>query len=219
MTRNTILATLLLAGVAFTALPAQADVIIDTTGQGGTGNNVIFTSIASSNLILGRLNGQNDEVVRFRDLSGNGAFSGSANGNDIKIVNTSDLDITIFNRDNLLQLGVTREIFSIVGDGTMFFHVTMLEPDGSFQNFNFGGYTLKNGQNGFDFQATNGERIWDLDLVNIGGTITDFEHYRIDVAPVAVPGPLVGAGLPGLISALGMFGLAWRRRKKALGLA
>src|SRR6185369_13061413 len=120
-------------------MPAHADIIIDTTGQGGTGNNVIFSSIASSNLILGRLNGQNDEFVRFRDLSGNGNFTGAANGNDIKINNTSDLDITVFDRDNLLQLGVVRDVFSIVGTGTMFFHVTAQEADGSFQNFNFGG--------------------------------------------------------------------------------
>jgi hypothetical protein len=198
--------------IALTA-PARADIILDTTGQGGTGNNVIFTSIASTNLILGRLNGQNDEVVRFRDLSGNGAFSGAANGNDIKIVNTSDLDITIFDKTDVNQLGVTREIFSIKGDGTMFFHVTAQEADGSFKNFNFGGFDLKNGQNGFDFQAINGERIWDLDLVNIGGTITDFEHYRIDVAAaVAVPGPVVGAGIPGIIAGcLTLLGLARRR--------
>jgi hypothetical protein len=190
------------------ATPAFADIIIDTTGQGGTGTN-----IASTNLILGRLNGQNDEVVRFRDLSGNGAFSGAANGNDIKIVNTSDLDISIFDRDNIGQLAVTREIFSIKGSGSMFFHVTALEADGTFKNFNFGGYALGNGQNGFDFQAINGERIWDLDLVNVGGTITDFEHYRIDVTPLAVPGPVAGAGIPGLIAACGgLLALARRRR-------
>jgi hypothetical protein len=224
MTRKTILATLLLAGVAFTALPAQADIILDTTGQGGTGNNVIFSSIVSSSLILGRLNGQNDEFVRFRDMSGSQNFSGAQNGNDIKIVNTRDLDITVFDRDNLIQLGVTRDIFSIKGEGEVFFRVIAQESDGSFQTFNFTngglGYTLGSGQSGFDFRAINGERIWDLDLfVSANGTISDFEHFRIDVAPVAVPGPLVGAGLPGLIAAMGMMGLAWRRRKKSLGLA
>lgn len=201
---------------ALTCSSAHADIILDTTGLGGTGNNVTFTSVASSNLILGKLNGQNDEVVRFRDLSGNGAFTGAANGNDIKIFNTSDLDITVFNSTNLTQLGVTRDIFSVVGTGTMFFHVVALEADGTFQTFNFGGYDLKNGQNGFDFQAINGERIWDLDLVNIGGTIADFEHFRIDVAPfAAVPGPIVGAGLPGLLAAcFGLLGLNWKRRRR-----
>jgi len=206
----------LAATLSALATPAFADIILDTTGQGGTGNNVVFTSIANTNLILGRLNGQNDEVVRFRDLSGNGAFSGAANGNDIKIVNTSDLDITIFDRDNALQLAVTREIFSIKGTGSMLFHVTALEADGTFKNFNFS-ETLGSGQNGFDFQAINGERIWDLDLVNIGGVITDFEHYRIDVQPFAVPGPVVGAGLPGIIAACsGMVFLARRRRQAAI---
>jgi len=196
------------------AIPTQADIILDTVGIGGTGTNVVFTSIASSNLILGRLNGQNNEVVRFRDLSGNGAFTGAANGNDIKIFNTSDLDITVFNSTNLTQLGVTRDIFSLVGTGSVLFHVTALEADGTFKNFNFTS-TLSNGQNGFDFRAINGERIWDMDIIS-SGVITDFEHFRIDVAPfAAVPGPVAGAGIPGLIAACGLLiGFAKRRRQK-----
>jgi len=196
------------------AIPTQADIILDTVGIGGTGTNVVFTSIASSNLILGRLNGQNNEVVRFRDLSGNGAFTGAANGNDIKIFNTSDLDITVFNSTNLTQLGVTRDIFSLVGTGSVLFHVTALEADGTFKNFNFTS-TLSNGQNGFDFRAINGERIWDMDIIS-SGVITDFEHFRIDVAPfAAVPGPVAGAGIPGLIAACGLLiGFAKRRRSK-----
>jgi hypothetical protein len=90
-----------------------------------------------------------------------------------------------------------------------------LESNGTFQNFNFSS-VLTNGQNGFDFKAINGEKIWDMDLVVAGGSITDFEHFRIDVAPAAaVPGPIAGAGLPGLIAACGMlFGLHRRRRNR-----
>jgi len=214
---------LLLASAFMFALAggAQATIILDETGIGGTGNNVIFSSIFDNRLILGRLNGQNDEVVRFRDLTPTqdplNPFTGAQNGNDIKIFNTEDLDITVFNSTNLTQLGVTRDVFSLVGTtgATVLFRVTALEADGSFQDFLFSS-VLKNGQNGFDFTAIDGERIWDLDLRVVGGRITDFEHFRIDVAPAAVPGPAVGAGIPGLAAAgLMLFGLHRRRRRQA----
>ena len=214
-----------LLGAAVAALlftvPAKATILLDETGIGGTGNNVIFSSIANSGLILGRLNGQNDEVVRFLDRSAfnpdggilTGLFSGATNGNDIKIVNTSELDITVFDRNNLTQLTTTRDIFSIVGTGTLFIRATALEADGSFMNFFFSSL-LKNGQNGFDLRAIDGERIWDVDLRVAGGSITDFEHFRIDVAPgqtSTVPLPagvwLFGSGIAGL-------GLLKMRRRK-----
>ena len=34
-------------------VPTKADVILDTNGQGGTGDNVIFSSVANTSLILG----------------------------------------------------------------------------------------------------------------------------------------------------------------------
>ena len=215
--RKAILAAAIGAACAILgAASSRADIILDTNGQGGTGDNVVFNRIFNTSTILGTLNGQHEEVVRFRDLSGNGNFTGTSgqNGNDIKIFNTSDLDVTVFDRTNVDQLGVTREVFSLTGTGSVLFHVTALEADGSFQNFNFAA-TLKSGQNGFDFTAINGERIWDMDIV--GSNITDFEHYRIDVAPAAVPGPMVGAGLPGLIAAcFGLVGLARARRRRSV---
>jgi hypothetical protein len=200
------------------ATPASADIVLDTTGQGGTGNNVIFSQNLGGGLILGRLNGQNDEVVRFRDLSGNGSFTGATNGNDIKINNTSDLDITVFDRDNLVQLGVTRDIFSIKGDGTLLIRVTALETDGTFKDFNFS-QALGNGQNGFDFKAINGEFIWDVDLRVVGGSIKDFEHFRIDVAPQVGAVPELSTWFMMIIGFAGMGTLAYRRRNQAFRLA
>jgi hypothetical protein len=216
---------LLLGSVALLALSgaAKADIVLDTTGQGGTGNNVIFSSISSPSLILGKLNGQNDQVVRFFDVSGSNGFSGAANGNDIKIVNTRDLDISVFDKTNTTQLGVTRNIFSLKGDGEVFFKVTAQEADGTFKLFTFtglagnvaglggGGYSLGNGQSGFDFRAINGEKIWDLDLyISTGGVITDFEHYRIDVAVAAVPEASTWAMM--ILGFLGVGGLAMRKK-------
>ena len=206
---------LLLAATALLALSgaAKAEIVLDPTGQGGTGNNVIFSSILGGNLILGKLNGQNDEVVRFFDKSNTSTFTGSANGNDIKIFNTSDLDITVFDRTNLLQLATTRDIFSIKGDGTLFIRATAREADGTFKDFNFS-EVLGSGQNGFDLKAINGEVIWDVDLRVVGGSIQDFEHFRIDVAPqvAAVPEPATWA-----MMMLGFVGLGFMGMRKKLG--
>ena len=205
-----LLLTALLALAAVT--PASADIILRDS-LGGTGNNVVFTGAVGSNLILGRLNGQNDEVVRFLDRSLSGSFTGSGTGNDIKIGNTADLQIRVFDALDTTQLGITREIFSLKGEGSILFHVTAREADGSFENFNFV-RTLGNGQNGFDFQAINGETIWDIDMrLSSGGLITDFEHFRIDVTPVVAAVPELSTWLMFIIGFAGIGGLAMRRKQ------
>jgi hypothetical protein len=53
---------------------------------------------------------------------------------------------------------------------------------------------------------------WDSNQVDNFGSIT------FDVNAAAVPGPIVGAGLPGLVMALGGF-VAWRRRRNQAAVA
>jgi hypothetical protein len=207
---------LLFAFAALAALtaPASAEIVLDTSGLGGTGNNVIFNRVFDSNTVLGTLNGQNQEVVRFVDRSQTGSFTGTAgqNGNDIKLFNTFDLDIAVFDATNTTQLAVTREVFSLVGSGSVIFHVTALESDGSFENFNFFS-TLKSGQNGYDFKAINGESIWDIDIVTGPNTnITAFEHFRIDVAPQVAAVPELSTWAMMIVGFLGLGGLAMRKR-------
>jgi hypothetical protein len=199
------------------AAPASADIILDTNGLGGTGNNVIFNSVLNSNTVLGTLNGQNQEVVRFVDRSGNGGFTATAgqNGNDIKLFNSFDLDVTVWNATNTTQLAVTRQVFSLVGEGSIILHVTALEADGSFKNFNFFD-TLGSGQNGYDLQAINGERIWDVDIVTGPNTnITAFEHFRIDVAPQVAAVPELSTWLMMIIGFAGIGTLAYRKHSGA----
>jgi hypothetical protein len=211
---------LLLAATALIALaaatPASADIVLDTHGLGGTGNNVIFNSVLNSNTVLGTLNGQNQEVVRFTDRSGNGGFTGTAgqNGNDIKLFNSFDLDVTVWNAANTTQLAVTRQVFSLVGEGSIILHVTALEADGTFKNFNFFD-TLGNGQNGYDLQAINGEKIWDVDIVTGPNTnITAFEHFRIDVAPAVAAVPELSTWFMMILGFAGVGTLALRKRRQ-----
>jgi len=225
---------LLLATTALLALSgaAQADVFLDTQGIPGTGNNVVFTGIDPTNprLILGHLNGQNNEVVRFFDVSNTTGFTGAANGQDIKINNTRDLDITVFNSTNTIQLGTTRDIFSLKGTGDVFFRVSAVDANGNVETFNFtnlaggiaglggGGYDLGNGsqQNGFDFSVGNGEVITDIDLfLGATGMINDFEHFRIDAAPIPTAAvPEASTWVMMIAGFLGVGGLAMRKRRR-----
>jgi len=110
-----------------------------------------------------------------------------------------------------MVLPTSTQVFSLKGTGdvTAFVQAT----DGTFV-FDLG-VIDPSAQSGFTLTAFNGETMTALTLFDNTGVITDYEHYRIDVA--SVPGPIVGAGLPGLISALfGMIGLNRYRKRRNL---
>lgn len=198
------------------ATGASADVILDPH-LSGTGDNVVFNQL-TPNLVVGSFNGQHTGFVFFRDLSLDPNFVGAQNGNDIKIANTTNLGFSVFqNINETTQLYTLTDVFSLKGTGDVTAFVTAVDQFGNVEPikvFSLG--TINpNAQSGFTFTAVNGELIQNIRLFDSGGNIADFEHYRIDVGTLAVPGPIVGAGLPGLLAAcLGLYGLNWRRRKQ-----
>jgi hypothetical protein len=208
----------LLATVTALALsaPAKADVIIDNH-LSGTGDNVIFSGLFGL-VAVGAFNGQHTGIVDFSCIGGCTAgtgFSAAANGNDIKIVNTNDLKVQVFDLSGNV-LPTATDVFSLKGSGTASVIAIANEADGSFKPFTFSLGTLDlSAQSGFTLTAINGETINSFTIVTTGN-ITDFEHYRIDVAtPRAVPGPVVGAGFPGILAGLvGLWGLNKRRRNR-----
>jgi opacity protein-like surface antigen len=192
---------------AFVA-PASADVVIQDM-LSGTGDNVIFDSVLG-NTAIGSFNGMHTGLVDFTDLSNNSAFIGAANGNDIKISNTSDLKVVVKDSTNTNVLTTSTQVFSLKGSGdvTAFVQAT----DGLF-TFDLGALSA-NAQSGFTLDAINGETMSSLILLDTGGTISDYEHYRIDVAGPLVTTPLP-AGLPLFAGGLGLMGWLSRRRKRS----
>jgi hypothetical protein len=206
---------LLLATIAtLAAIPAKADVILNPQ-LSGTGDNVIFDTLNGS-VAVGLFNGQHTGFVDFTDLSGNPLFTGAQNGNDIKISNTNNLKVQVFNTDGS-ALGTTTQVFSLKGTGDVHAALFAVDKFGNVeaaQNFDLG-VINPNAQSGFTFSAINGEVMTALVLLDVGGTIADYEHYRIDaavlpVASVPVPGAawLFASGIGGL------FALSRRRKNK-----
>jgi hypothetical protein len=196
--------------LAALASPAFADVIIDNH-LSGTGDNVVFDSL-TGNLVLGSFNGQHQGTVDFTCLGGCGGFIGASNGNDIKIANTNDLKVQVFDVTNTVVLATATDVFSLKGSGDVTALVVANEVGGGFKTFTFDlGQLSLSSQSNWTLTAINGETINSFTLVDATGNITDFEHYRIDVA--AVPAPIVGAGLPGLLAGcFALWGFAKRRR-------
>lgn len=210
-----LLASVFALGLATT--PASADVIVADTG-GSTGDLVNFQSfVPGSNLAVGAFNGQHQGLVDFNCLAGCSGFTGSASGNDMKVVDFSSMSVQVFNSTGTAVLPTATDIFSITGTGDVTVNVVANESGGGTKLFSFDLLSmfgpLGPGQNFFTLSSLNGETINQFTISDVGGTITDYEHYRVDVA--AVPGPIVGAGIPGLF-AFGMLALARLRKRRVV---
>jgi hypothetical protein len=206
----------LLLGSAFALAclaPARADVLLDTK-LSGTGDNVVFDSF-SGNLALGSFNGTHTGLVDFTDLSNDSTFSASG-GNAIKITNSSDLQVQVFNSAGTTVLPTSTDVFSLSGTGSVEAFVTANEVGGGTKLFTFDLGTINNSQSGFTLTAINGETINLFSVVDTGGLITDFEHYRVDVAGPLAATPLPAA-LPMFLGGLaGFWGLLRRRRQNTI---
>lgn len=202
------------AAVLFAAAPVKADVLLDPH-LSGTGDNVIFDSLTGG-LAVGSFNGTHTGFVNFTDLSGNPLFTGAANGNDIKISNTTNLSVQVF--DTMLNVLPTQtQVFSLKGTGDVTAFISANDKFGNPETIKVFdlGMIDPNAQSGFTFTAINGEVMTLLRLLDTGGQINDYEHYRIDVASplAAVPVPAVGTGLPGILAGM-LFLFRWMRRRR-----
>jgi hypothetical protein len=210
--KRLLLATVAVLGVGLGT--AQANVVI-LDKLSGTGDNVVFDSFNGTNLAVGSFNGQHQGLVDFSCLAGCMGFSGAKSGNDIKITNTSDLQVQVFDSAGTTVLPTATDVFSLNGTGTAKVFVTANEPGGGTKSFTFNlGALDKNKPANFTLEALKGESINLFTVIDTGGNITDFEHYRVDIAGTAAT-PLPAA-LPMFFGGLmGIYQLARRRQRKA----
>jgi hypothetical protein len=211
--RKLLLATTAL--IVLAAAPASATVVLETK-LSGTGHNVVSDTI-SGNLNVGHLNdpkGQPD-IVDFTNL-GATVFTGASSGNDIKIGNTTNLGIQVFDPTGKIVIGTTEQVFSVNGTGNLFLAVFANDKFGNPEAVqNFGGFALDEHKPAdFTLTVKDGEVMTRLVLLDVGGTITDFEHYRIDVAPAVAAVPELSTWGMMLLGFVGVGSLAYRKRRQ-----
>ena len=182
----------------------------------GATSNVVFDGAAPSDWMsrYRSFQQQSTDTVKFTDLAGaNGltpSRSAAAHGQDIKIVGATDIGIQVFLAGGALT-GTTKDIFSLSGTGTITMVVNAVDANGVAETFNLPvsgqagtPFTIDGSQNFFELNASLGEVVTALEIIDTGGTISDFEHYRIDAAAI----PTVG-GSAGIVKLPVMMGIGF----------
>jgi hypothetical protein len=201
------------------ATSAGATIIFSATPS-GTGDNVVFNqqpANQSGTTILGNINNPNNTPVQFtstQTLVTPAQGQARIESNPDNILNNLITTIPGF--------GTTQAVFNL--DAAANGSASIIAGDQFGHLFNFSLPLSGSGQNFFTLTGTAGELIIGVGISsNVGlGDVSQIRFGATSTLPpgvtpfTAVPGPIAGAGLPGLIAACGALIALARRRRQAL---
>lgn len=231
--RRVLLATTIVGALVGTA---NADTVLTISGP--INGNIVGPQSSSNPCIIAGTNCGNPSTFGYNNYTPNNASSldrwstslGGSNGVNVAqgvqgtpylvsaLPTTFDIAIDVNTTGAASETLTLFEVWQVSGQTqTRLYHYDTSTVIGNVNNNGQGwaDYTLSHidltglpTTNGILFHA-----VW-------SNAVDGAESFFIVNGASPVPGPIVGAGIPGLISAaLGMIGLNWRRRKKQLGIA
>ena len=195
---------------------AQADIIFDPS-PAGTSNNVLFNAQptqTSVGTVLGNLNNPHNTVVQFQSNENLTVPSVGQARIEAAVGGFNLLNVTLAAPNT----GFEEAVFNLNASANGTATITVFNQLGGFETFNL---SLNGGGQNFFHLTTDEDQVLTRVLISTTVDLADVRQVRLgDIVnldtptPTQVPGPIAGAGLPGLVVACGGLLGWWRRRQQ-----
>ncbi|AMV37680.1 PEP-CTERM sorting domain-containing protein [Planctomyces sp. SH-PL62] len=197
-----------LLGLVAAPAMSRADFVIVKANNPQVDENVLLTSGEVGHTITGETNTTHAGVL----ITSAAQVLTSPSSGQARVEAQSGSLLGLDSINLLAGATYTSLIFNLFsGSGDAVFTINGFDANGNAESITSSAFALGNGQNFFTITAINGERISSVGFTSAGG-VTDVRQIRIGGVAAAVPEPASVAMLGLGAGALGLVGVARRRR-------